>query len=77
MKKLGIGESLVRSRIADHDKLLEDRLGNTTEALKSELKRFNYLDVGTGTELHMGVSQTQLAAASYKTRDRGLSSRQD
>jgi transposase len=45
-EKLGIGESLVRSRIADHDKLLEDRLGNTTEALKSELKRFNYLDGG-------------------------------
>ena len=70
-EKLGIGESLVRSRIADHDKLLEDRLGNTTEALKSELKRFNYLDVGTGTELHMGVSQTQLAAALTKLETEG------
>lgn len=56
-------ESHVRDLLKEgngrHDKILEA----TTQALKDELEKNPYLDVGPGVELYLGVSQTRLKNA--------------
>lgn len=62
-KRLGIGESQVRSLLSEGYKTKNDTLNNTAEILKESLKKNKYLDVGVGVSKYMGVSDTTLKTA--------------
>lgn len=62
-ERLDIGESQVRSLLAQESKGKRDRLNDTAEALKEALKQNKYVDVGAGVARYMGVSDQTLAAA--------------
>lgn len=69
--KLGISEANVRNLLKPSEQKKEDRLTATADILKSQVAEKSYLDVGSGTELHMGISQTQLNAALTKLKMEG------
>lgn len=59
-QRMGINESSVRSLL---DPALRERANittNTANALKDGMKDGEYLDVGIGTEFHMGINRTKL-----------------
>lgn len=59
-ERMGINESSVRSLL---DPALRERANittNTANALKNGMKEGQYLDVGIGTEIHMGISRTKM-----------------
>ena len=62
-EKLGVSEATVRNMLAPTAKAKAEKISNIAEELKYHLKQNPYLDVGAGTELHMGVTQEQLKAA--------------
>lgn len=70
-EKLGLNESSVRSLLANSEKIKNDKISATAEALKKELKDNPYLDVGAGTEYHMNISNTQLQAALTQLKTEG------
>ena len=70
-ERMGIPESSVRALLAPG---VEDRLKvlhETANMLKGEVAKKKYLDVGTGVELHVGVSRTKLNAAITVLKDQG------
>lgn len=66
-----VNESTVRGWLAASEKVKKDSLFATRDALLAQLKEKPYLDVGAGTELHMGVSKTRLNMALALLRDEG------
>ena len=67
----GKNESYVRGLLSKSDKIKKDKVIATAEALKTDLKRNPYLDVGAGVEYHMNVSNTQLQAALTQLQTEG------
>lgn len=61
--KLGVSEATVRNMLAPTARDKAAKISNIAEELKYHLKKNPYLDVSSGTELHMGVTQEQLKAA--------------
>lgn len=62
-KRLGMNESQVRNLASGKTK---DRLANlrsTADALKAAIPEGGYLDIGTGTERHLGVSLEKMKSA--------------
>ena len=70
-EKLGINESQVRALSAKADKINNDQITATADALKENLKSSAYLDVGAGTEYHLNVSNTKLNAALTQLQTEG------
>lgn len=70
-KKMGINESSVRSLLSEQTKTNNDRLNATSDILKQNIKDKGFLDVGVGTEHHMGVSDTQLKISVAKLKEEG------
>jgi hypothetical protein len=70
-QRMNIPESSVRSLLspamADKRKILS----STSDLLKGKIDENHYLDVGSGTENHLGISQTRLAAAVTVLRQQG------
>lgn len=68
-RRMGINESSVRALL---NPSLTDR-ANVTNAtatmLKDSMKESPYLDIGAGTEAHIGISRTKLKTAVAKLRD--------
>lgn len=62
-KRLGIGESQVRALLAPGAKDKADVLAATSKMLKDRVAEAKYIDVGTGAEHLLGVSQTKLSTA--------------
>lgn len=63
-EKMGLaGESSVRSLLAPARENKADKLQATADMLKQQIEDGGYLDVGTGTELYLGISDTQLKTA--------------
>ena len=69
--KMGINESQVRALSAPGTKIKNDELQATANMLKAELKDKGLLDVGIGTEHHMGVSDTKLRIAVAMLNEEG------
>lgn len=76
-KRMGVGESYVRTLLAPGAKDKADKLMSTANVLKEEVKNKTYVDVGAGTELgisvgsKMGISQTQLNTAVAMLQEEG------
>ena len=70
-KRMGIAESQVREMLkpAYQEKLAV--LDATSSLLKEKIKDGSYLDIGQGTENHLGISKTKLANAVAKLREEG------
>lgn len=62
-QRMGIGESQVRALLAPGAKDKADVLKATTDMLKNQVAKKKYLDIGTGTENQLKISQTKLATA--------------
>jgi hypothetical protein len=70
-RRMGIPESSVRSLLAPGRKDTADILKTTTELLKEKVGDSNLIDVGSGNEAHLGISETKLKAALSVLQDQG------
>lgn len=70
-EKLGINESQVRSLLASYEKISNDKVQNTAKLLKEQVDKKKYLDIGEGTENHIGVSKTALNTSVAILQDEG------
>lgn len=70
-RRMGISESSVRAMLkpAYQEKLAV--LDATSNLLKSKIADGGYLDIGQGTENHLGISKTKLQNAVAKLREEG------
>lgn len=62
-ERLGIAESSVRNYLNSKDQIKEKQLDNIVKTLKEGVKKNEYLDVGSGTEVEMGISEEKLKTA--------------
>src|SRR5690606_5378430 len=70
-KEMGINESSVRALL---DPAMQDRadiLQTTSNMLRDQLAEKPYLDIGTGTEHHLGISKEKLNTAVAMLEDEG------
>lgn len=70
-EKMGLNESSVRALLAPGQKLKADVLETTAGMLKEEVAKNKYVDIGTGTELYLGVSDTKLKTAVARLQEEG------
>lgn len=59
-KRLGRSESTIRNYLKKTGELKKDKNTTIATALKDQVKTDKYIDVGKGTNLYLGVSQTRL-----------------
>jgi predicted transcriptional regulator len=62
-KRMGIGESQVRNLLAPSAKDKADILMATSKLLEERVAKDKYIDIGTGAENLLGISQTKLSTA--------------
>lgn len=70
-KRMNIGESTVRSFLEPGAKDKTDVLETTANMLKDEIEKKKYLDIGTGVENLLGISQTKLSTAVAALQENG------
>ena len=70
-RRMGINESSVRALLAPAAKDRADILTAVTGKLKEEVANKKYLDVGTGQEQYIGISDTKFKAALAKLKEEG------
>ena len=68
-EKLGISEGTVRNIRKDSIEENKEIVSNVTDVLKKNVADQKYIDVGTGTNLYLGVSDTKLSSALRKLQD--------
>jgi len=62
-KQMGLNESSVRALLNPSAKARNDVLENTASALRNRVKEAKYIDVGSGQELHLGISKEKMNTA--------------
>ncbi len=72
-KRMGINESSVRALLKPGEQDKADVLMTVSTMLKDEVAQKKYLDVGTGVEQHIGISETKLKAAVANLQEEGYS----
>lgn len=70
-EKMGKNESSVRALLKGYAEDAHDRLMNIANMLKEEVAKHGFLDVGTGVEHLIGVSETRLKTAVAMLKDQG------
>lgn len=70
-RKMGVGESTVRSWLVPGAKDKADVLTATANKLEQEVKEKGWVDVGKGNEAHIGVSRTRLDTAIEVLKEKG------
>lgn len=70
-KELGLNESRVRTLLNPAAVERNNRLRNTADMLKAQIDEKGSLDIGLGTEIHAGISRTQLLQAVAVLKDEG------
>lgn len=70
-RRMGLPESTIRSYLAPGEKDKVNVLQNTANMLKDQVDQKGYIDFSSGTENHMGVSQTKLATAVAMLKEQG------
>lgn len=70
-QRMGIGESQVRALLAPGAKARIEVLTATSNMLKEQVDSRGYIDIGSGVENHIGVSNTRLAAAVAVLKEQG------
>ena len=69
--RMGVNESSVRSLLNPGQKDRADVLKATSNMLKEQVAQKEYIDIGTGVENHIGVSQTKLSTAVSLLQEEG------
>lgn len=69
--ELNISEASVRNYLANKDSVKFNKLDNIADSLKESIENVEYLDVGVGTELQMGISRNTLKNAVAKLKEEG------
>lgn len=69
---MGINESSVRALLKPGADMEKSDLTTTANMLRDQLEKTPYLDVGAGTENHIGISQTQLGTAVMMLKEDGF-----
>ena len=73
-ERMGIGESQVRRLLDPSTKVKADGIKATADILKSQIKsKDDYLDIGSGTEISLGVSSTKLSTSVAALKEEGYS----
>lgn len=70
-KKMGINESSVRALLAPGLKDKTDVLESTSNMLKDQVGKKKYVDIGSGVERYLGISQTKLGTAVARLQEEG------
>ena len=70
-KQMGTNESTVRGWLKASQDIKEGSLRSTANTLKEHIEKKGFLDVGKGTELWMGITDTKLRSAIAMLRDEG------
>lgn len=70
-KRMDIGESQVRALLEPGVKDKADVLASTTKMLKDEVAKKKYIDIGTGVENQLSISQTKLSTAVAALQEEG------
>lgn len=70
-RRTGIPEATVRNYLKEYSLERANLTNTVAEKLESELKTKKYLDVGAGSEIEMGVSQSRFNTAVEKLKDKG------
>lgn len=70
-KEMGIGESQVRALLNPHLIAKNSVVNEVADTLKSHISETSYLDIGSGTEAHLGVSPEKLRAAVALLQEEG------
>jgi hypothetical protein len=70
-QRMSIPESTVRGMLAPSNASKRDVLINTANMLREKVDPTHYLDIGSGTENHLGISPTKLATSVAILREEG------
>jgi hypothetical protein len=70
-KRMGVNESTVRGWLKTSENIAKNSLTATMNVVRDHLHLKTWLDVGKGTELYLGVSDTKLRTAVAALRDEG------
>lgn len=70
-ERMGIGESQVRNLLKESTRTKAAITNATADVLKDSVSSNGFVDIGTGTELYLGVSRTKLKTAVSKLTDEG------
>lgn len=70
-RRMGLPEATVRNLLAPGAKDKADILTSTSTMLRQQVKDKKYLDIGTGVENQLGISQTKLATAVAVLQEEG------
>jgi hypothetical protein len=70
-ERMGLNESSVRSLLAPGLKDRTDILQTTAAMLKDQVEKKGFIDIGTGVERHIGISQTKLKTAVAMLKEEG------
>ena len=70
-KIMGTRESTVRGWLKESEGIREGTIRHTAERIKQELEKKEFLDVGAGNNLHIGVHKTKFNIALAHLRDEG------
>lgn len=70
-QRMGKNESSVRALLEPGQKEKTDVLESTANVLKKQIEEQKYIDIGVGTENHMGVSNTMLKTAVARLEEEG------
>lgn len=62
-QRMNIGESSVRALLEPSNKDRTDVLASTAAMLKDQVAKKKYIDIGTGVENQLGISQTKLSTS--------------
>ena len=68
---MGINESSVRLLLKPSLQVRNNILNNTAEILQKNVDEKGFIDVSSGSELYLGVTQTKMNAALKKLKDEG------
>lgn len=60
-REMGINESSVRSLLDPASKARREQLTGTADMLRSQMDKYAFLDIGVGTENHLGITNDKLA----------------
>lgn len=70
-RRMGLNESSVRALLNPALQQRSEITSMTANVLKDSVKKHGFVDVGSGTELHMGISRTKLKTAIEMLREEG------
>lgn len=70
-ERMGINESSVRSLLKYAETDRQNITKATANVLKDSVSKKDYIDIGVGTEKHLGISRTKLMTAVQSLKDEG------